>query len=83
MAKTRRRFTIFFPARHKALARKISITSPTAFRKSIKLLKKGGLNLTEKRALVLARTRARLQLNRKYLSPEERRQFKIISKIKI
>ena len=75
--------SIFFPAKNKALAKKISITSPTAFRKSIKILKKGGINLEEKRALVLARTRASIQLKRKNLSNKERKQFKEIAKMDI
>ncbi len=74
---------IFFPPKDKALARKISITSPAAFRKSIRELKKGGLTLKEKRALTLARTRGAVQLKRKNLSPKERKQFRIISKINI
>jgi len=69
--------------KHKRLARKISITSPTSFRKSIKELKKGGLNRKEKSALVLAQNRARAQLNRKNLSMKERKQFRQISKIKL
>lgn len=71
------------PVKNKLLARKISITSPSKFKESIKKLKKGGLNLKEKQALVLARTRATAQLKRKNLSPKERRQFRAISKINI
>ncbi len=74
---------IFDPPKSKKLAEKISITSPHAFRESIKELKKGGLTLQEKRGLVLARTRATLQLKRKILSLKERIQFKKISMIKI
>jgi len=75
--------SIFFPAKSKALAGKISITSPTAFRESIRELKKGGLSLREKKALVLARTRATAQLGRENLSSKERKQFRAISKINI
>lgn len=74
---------LFGKPKSKRLARIISITSPSAFRKSIRVLKKGGLTLTEKRALVLARTRASLQLKRKNLSLKERKQFRVISKIRI
>lgn len=66
-----------------SLARKISIINPNQFRKSIRILKKDGINLSESKALVLARTRATAQLNRKNLSAKERRQFKAISLIKI
>ena len=75
--------SIFLPPKDKALARKISIKSPTAFKKSIKELKKGGITLKEKRALTLAKTRAIVQLRRKNLSPKEKRQFKAISNMKI
>ncbi|KKL99757.1 hypothetical protein LCGC14_1811250 [marine sediment metagenome] len=75
--------SIFFPPKDKALARKISIRTPNAFRKSIKILKKQGLNLKEKKALVLARTRARVQLARKNLSLRERKQFEVISRMRI
>ncbi len=78
-----RRKTIFFKPKSKRLARAISIKSPTAFRKSIQVLKKGGLTLQELRALSLAKGRATAQLKRKQLSLKERRQFKIISKIKL
>jgi len=73
--------TIFFPPKHPRLARAISITSPSAFRKSIKTLKKGGITTREKRALVLAQNRARVQLKRKNLSRKERKQFGEISKM--
>ena len=65
------------------LARVISIESPTAFRKSVATLRKGGLTGTEKQALVLAQNRARAQLKRKNLSPKERRQFRAIAAIKL
>lgn len=75
--------TLFFPAKHAYLAKAISIRSPSAFRNSIKTLKKGGLTVTEKKALVLARNRAGAQLHRKNLSPKERREMTTISKMKI
>jgi len=79
----RGRPSIFFPAKNKRLARIITTKSPTAFRRSIRTLKKGGLTVTEKRALVLARTRAAAQLKRRNLSTKERRQFRMIAKIRI
>lgn len=75
--------SIFFKPKNRRLAEKISITSPTAFRKSIRELAKNGLTLKEKKALVVARTRSKLQLKRKDLSPKERKQFKTISKMNI
>ncbi len=74
---------LFFAPKDKALARKISIKSPAAFEKSIRVLKKGGITLKEKRALVLARNRASAQLKRKNLSPGERKQFRMISKMNL
>ncbi len=73
--------SLFFPPKNKRLARAITIKSPAAFRKSIKKLKKGGITTTEKRALVLARTRAKIQLKRKNLSAKEKRQMREISRI--
>lgn len=78
-----RRDTIFFPAKSERLARIIKIDTPANFRKSIRTLRKGGLSTTEKRALVLARNRAKAQLSRKDLSAKERREFTAISKTKI
>lgn len=75
--------SLFFPPKNKRLAKSISIKSPSAFKKSISKLKKGGLSTTEKRALVLARTRAKLQLKRRNLSAKERKQFTTISETKI
>ncbi len=75
--------SLFFPAKNKRLARIISIKSPASFKRSIKVLKKGGVTLTEKRALLLARNRAAVQLRRRNLSSKERKQFTIISKITI
>lgn len=61
----------------------ISITSPTAFRRSIREIRKGNYTLGDYRALVLAKTRATLMLKKKNLSAKERKQFKEISKINI
>ncbi len=72
--------SIFFPPKDKALARKISIKTPGQFKKSIQELKKNGITLKENRALVLARTRAKVQLKRKNLSTRERNQMRAIAK---
>lgn len=74
---------LFFPAKNQRIARAISIKSPTAFRGSIRKLKKGGLTLKEGRSLVLARNRAKAQLGRRNLSPKERREFTTISRTRI
>lgn len=74
---------VFEPAHNKLLANEISIKSPNDFRKSIHNLKSNGLTLHEKKALVLARTRAKLQLRRHNLSIKERKQMYQISKIRI
>jgi len=70
--------SIFFPPKDKALAKKISIRTPGQFRKSINKLRKNGITLKENRALVLARTRAKVQLKRKNLSVRERNQMEAI-----
>ncbi len=75
--------SLFFKAKDPRLARDISITSPAAFRKSIKILKKGGITLKEMRALQLAKNRGAAQLKRKNLSSKEKKQFRAISKINI
>ena len=75
--------SLFFPARDERLARDISITSPSAFRKSIRTIRKGGVTVKERRGLVLAQNRADAQLNRKNLSPKERREFSEIVRIRI
>lgn len=74
---------LFRKARDPVLASKISIRTPNQFRKSIRTLKRNGISTKERRALVLARTRAKLQLRRKNLSSRERRQFSIISNTNI
>lgn len=78
-----RKKTMFFPPKHKSISEKITIISPSAFRESIRTLKKDGLSLNEYRALVLAKNRARAMLKKKNLTSRERKQLKIISKIKI
>lgn len=75
--------SLFFPPKNKRIARIITITSPTAFRKSITKLRVGGITTTEKRALVLARNRAAVQLKRKNLSLKERKQFRMIAAMKL
>ena len=75
--------TLFFPPRSRRLASQISITSPQAFQKSIKTIKKGGVTLKEFRGLQLAQNRARAQLGRKNLSLRERLQFNTIATMKI
>ena len=75
--------SLFFAPRNKRIARIVSVKSPTAFRRSIRTLKQDGLNRTEKRALTLARTRAKIQLKRKHLSMKERKQFKAIAGMRI
>ena len=71
--------SIFFPPKDKTLAKKISIKTPGQFKKSIDELRKNGITLKENRALVLARTRAKVQLKRKNLSTRERNQMKVIA----
>ena len=75
--------SIFFAPKDKALARKSSIKSPFAFRKSIRKLKKSGITLKESRALTLAKTRAKVILKRNNLSGKERKQFRTIAQINI
>jgi hypothetical protein len=82
--RTRRRRpgqTIFFPPRHPALAEIISIESPAAFRESIRRLKKMGIGAREKRALVLAKNRAKAMLKKKSLSEQERKQLQAIARM--
>jgi len=82
MAKAKFTKSIFFKPKNKKLARAISIKSPTAFRESIRKVKKmrGVSDATKKRVLVLARARAAAQLKRKRLSMKERKQFRAIVK---
>lgn len=75
--------SLFFPPKNRRIARIISIRSPSAFRGSIRELKRGGLTTTEKRALVLAQNRANAQLRRSNLSARERRQFREIKRIRL
>ena len=75
--------SIFLKPKDKRLAKEISIESPAKFRKSIRKLKIKGLTTKERRALNLARTRAKLQLKRQNLSAKERRQFTDISRTRI
>ncbi len=75
--------SLFFPPKNRRLARVISIKSPTRFRNSIRTLRKNGITLTERRALLLARTRAKVQLRRPNLSLKERKQFRVISRMTV
>ena len=75
--------SLFFKPSDPKLAKIITIKSPEGFRQSIRTLKRGGITTKEKRALVLAKNRVKVQLKRKKLSPNERRQFREISKIKL
>jgi hypothetical protein len=75
--------TISFPPKHRNLARIISIESPAAFRRSIQTLKRGGLNATEKRALVLAQNRAKAMLKKRNLSAKERRELQVIARMRL
>ncbi len=74
---------LFQPAKNPRLARIISIETPAKFRKSILVLSKNGLSVSEFRALNLAKTRAKIQLKRKNLSAKERREFTMIAKTRI
>lgn len=69
--------------RSKRRADLITIKSPTAFRNSIRELRKGIYTLGDFRALVLARTRATAMLKKRNLSRQERKQILSISKINI
>ena len=75
--------TLFAPPKSKRIAKIIDITNPTAFKRSIVKLKKGGLSGSEKKGLVLAKNRASAQLKRKNLSIKERKQFRAITKINL
>ncbi len=77
------RGSLFGAARDMALAAKVSIASPGLFRESIRELKKDGITLKERRALVLAQNRATAQLSRKNLSFKERVEFRKISGMRI
>ena len=79
--KTRKRTMFGTTIKSKRRAKVITITSPTAFKRSIRLLRKGRYTLGDQKALQLAKNRATAQLKRKTLSPKERKQMKVISKI--
>jgi len=74
---------LFMPPKDKKLAAAISIRSPTAFKNSIAKLSKGGITIQEKRALTLAKTRAKVQLKRKNLSKSERIEMRQIARTKL
>lgn len=71
------------PIKSKRRAGRISITSPTTFRESIRELRKDRYTLSDYRALILAQNRARGMLNKKDLSTKEKKQMQAISEIKI
>lgn len=75
--------SVFFQPQNKKLAKAISIRSPSAFKKSVSTLRKSGVTTTEKRALSLAQTRAKLMLRRKNLSSGERVEFRKIASVKL
>lgn len=75
--------SLFFAPTSKRLARDITISSPSGFRRSIATIKQDGVTLKERRALILAQNRARVQLNRKNLSLKERIEFRAISAMRI
>ena len=75
--------SLFFKAKNERIAKNISIKSPTAFRKSVRTLRRGGINTYERRSLVLAKNRAAAQLNRKNLSRQERVQFRKIANMRV
>lgn len=74
---------LFQPAKSKRLANLVDLTSPNAFRMGLMRAKKGGFSLSEKRAFVLGQNRAKAQLQRKNLSPKERKQFMVISRVRL
>jgi hypothetical protein len=76
-----RRKTIFFPPKNRKLAELISIGSPQAFRQSIRKVQRIGIGAREKRALVLAKNRAKAMLKKRSLSPKERREFETIARM--
>lgn len=77
--KVRKKSIFDIKVRSKRRAGVISIESPEAFKKSIKTLMVGRYTLGDQRALILARTMAKIQLRRRSLSTKERRQFEEIA----
>jgi len=75
--------SLFSKPKSKRLSNIISIKSPSAFKESIRKVQKGGVTSAEKRALVLAQNRARVQLHRKNLSKREVKQFASIVSMKL
>ena len=84
-ARKDRRSGLFGPAKNEKLAKVITIKSPVAFKHSISTLKgkDGKVSGEEKKALVLARTRASMQLRRDNLKPETRKKFNVISQMEL
>lgn len=75
--------SLFFKPRSKRIARIITIRNPAAFRRGMKILMQDGLTLSERRALILAKNRARVILRRTDLSSKEVRQMTEISRVRI
>lgn len=80
--------TLFFPPKHKRLAKIITIESPSKARKAARQLlkecrklKRADAILLRARAMQLAANRAKAMLNRKNLSKKERRELKEVAKI--
>jgi len=56
----------------------VNISSPEAFKCSVKKLKAGGIKPEERRAIKKAQLRAKIQLKRKDLSKKEKKEFRKI-----
>lgn len=77
---------LFDPPKSKKVAEKISITSPTAAKRSVawlrKMIKSNKMKVSDAvRYANLAANRAKAQLNRKNLSSKERKQMKGVYKV--
>ena len=87
MARKRKK-TMFFPPRHKAIAKIISIEDPKKARKAVKTLlrkakktKRRSTKVLIKRSMVLAANRAAASAKRKRLSAKERRELRTVARI--
>ena len=79
-SRSRRSGVFYDKPRHQRLAEEITITSHSGFKRSVKKLSsKKSYSTTEYRALVLARTRAKLMARKKNLKPETRKRLKAIA----
>ncbi len=86
--KTKRRGMFYYPPKSPLLAKIVRIDTPANARKSAKTLlkmfkeaKKRSWKAHIKKAVVLAGNRAKAMLNKKNLSPKERRELKEVAKI--